>query len=116
MEKALAGAVPVFFATIPLGAVIPFDPDYDPTRHPAGEAAVRECTERWGAGQPDRLLVYQRGPWFVVADDYIPLFAALRGLPDYVPCYVLDAPVGDTAQAVQGPLRQADVRGCLGLG
>ncbi len=61
--------------------------------------------EEWSNGQVQKLFVYQRGKWFVVSDDYIVLFAALNGLPDYVPCWVLGKPEGDLVRDVQGPNR-----------
>ena len=65
--------------------------------------------------QRGRLFVYQRGKWFVVSDDYIVLFAALNGLPDYVPCWVLGKPDGDLVRDVQGTVASKDVAQLLGI-
>lgn|GEM_PF-3692089 len=45
----------------------------------------------------------------MVSDDYISLFAALRGLPDYVPRYILGRPENPHIRDLQGPIRQQDV-------
>jgi hypothetical protein len=50
-----------------------------------------------------------------VSDDYIVLFAALNGLPDYVPCWVLGKPEGDFAPDIQGPVASTDVAQLLGI-
>ncbi|MBV8807124.1 MAG: hypothetical protein JO033_00500, partial [Acidobacteriaceae bacterium] len=92
MQQALAGKVDVYFAAVPL---CPFDLDYRPDQHPMGLAAIRETGERWKNGQFQNMLAYERGAWFVISDDYIPLFAALPGMPDYVPCWILGKPQSD---------------------
>jgi hypothetical protein len=115
MRDALVGAVPLYHAAIPLSVVVPFDSDYDPSRHPAGEAAIKQTCSEWAEGRFSHLVVYQRGPWFIVADDYIPLFAAIRGQPDCVPCWVLGKPKGDLPRDVQGPIRKDEAKRCLGM-
>ena len=115
MQQALAGKVAIYFAAVPVCLCVPFDLDYRPDQHPIGVAAVRETAERWRNGHFQNLLVYQRGVWFVIADDYIPLFAAISGMPDYVPCWILGKPESDHVKDVQGPLAQKDVCRILGV-
>ncbi len=80
-----------------------------------GRQAIAQVFGAWSNGQFRNLFVYQRGKSFVVSDDYIPLFAALRGRPDYVPCWVFGRPDSDLARDVQGPIVQDDVLKILGL-
>ncbi len=115
MEGAVRGEVPVYFAAVPLSLCIPFGPDYRPELHRVGAEAIDQTIEAWQKGKFAKLVVYQRGVWFVVADDYIPLFAALRGRPDYVPCWVLGKPAGGLVKDVQGPIAPADVPELFGL-
>lgn len=61
----------------------------------------------FAAAQPG--LEMLAGTWFIVSDDYIPLFAALTGLPDYVPCRVLGKPDSTLLRNVQGPIDPEEV-------
>ena len=115
LQGALSGDVPVYFAAVPLALCVPFDLDCRPDLRPVGAMAITQVTEAWSKGQFENLFVYQRGKWFVVSDDYIPLFAALKGLPDYVPCWVLGKPEGDLVRDVQGPIASKDVPRLLGI-
>ena len=115
LQRAVSGDVPVYFAAVPLALCVPFDLDYRPDLHPIGAKAISQWTEEWSNGQFKNLVVYQRGKWFVVSDDYIVLFAALPGLPDYVPCWVLGKPEGDLVRDVQGPVASNDVARFLGI-
>jgi hypothetical protein len=115
LQGAVSGDVPVYFAAVPLALCVPFDLDYRPDLHPVGAKAIGQMTEEWSNGQVQKLFVYQRGKWFVVSDDYIVLFAALNGLPDYVPCWVLGKPEGDLVRDVQGPIASNDVARMLGI-
>jgi len=110
LESAVAGTTPVYFAAVPLALCVPYDLDYRPDLHPVGEAAIQEAVSRAERGDFGKIITYQRGAWFVVSDDYIPLFAALLGLPDYVPCWVLEKPHSDLVRDVQGPIRATDVQ------
>jgi hypothetical protein len=116
LAGAVAGKVPLYFAAVPLGLCVPFDLDYRPDRHPVGEAAIREACEQANAGAFPKMFAYQRGAWFIISDDYIPLFAAVAGLPDYVPCWVLGKPDSELVKDVQGPIDPASVKNLLGLG
>jgi hypothetical protein len=115
LEEAVAGRVRLYFAAVPLGLCVPFDLDYRPDKHPVGEAAIRDAFEQAKAGSFPKMFTYQRGAWFVVSDDYIPLFAALAGLPDYVPCWVLGKPESELVKDVQGPIDPASVKSLLGF-
>ena len=116
LERALADELAVYFAAVPLGQCVPYDVDYRPDLHPAGAAAIEQALRDAHAHKFPPLIVYPRGVWFVVADDYIPLFAALRGRPDYVPAMILGEP-GETAGLadLQGPLASDVVRRALGF-
>ena len=115
LQRAVSGDVPVYFAAVPLALCVPFDLDYRPDLHPVGAKAIGQMTEEWRNGQLQKMFVYQRGNWFVVSDDYIVLFAALPGLPDYMPCWVLGKPEGDLVRDVQGPVALNDVARLLGI-
>jgi hypothetical protein len=115
LSSAVSGDVHIYFAAVPLALCVPFDLDYRPDLHPVGAAAIDQTTEAWSKGQFQNLFVYQRGNWFIVSDDYIPLFAALKGLPDYVPCWVLGKPEGNLVRDVQGPIDPKEVLHLLGI-
>lgn len=115
LEEAVAGSLPMYYAAVPLALCIPFDPDYRPDLHPVGTKAIDQVISAWEEGHAPKLVVYPRGAWFVVSDDYIPLFAALAGLPDYVPCWILGKPDNDHLRDVQGPLAVADVPSALNI-
>jgi hypothetical protein len=115
LQSAVSGAVPVYYAAVPLALCVPFDLDYRPDLHPVGANAISQMAEAWKNGQFQKLFVYQQGKWFVVSDDYIQLFAALTGLPDYVPCWVLGKPESDLVRDVQGPIASNEVSRLLGL-
>jgi hypothetical protein len=115
LNGAVSGDVPIYFAAVPLDLCVPFDLDYRPDLHPVGKQAIAQVFSAWSNGQFQNLFVYQRGKSFVVSDDYIPLFAALRGQPDCVPCWVFGKPDSDLARDVQGPIVQEDVLKILGF-
>ncbi len=116
LERALANELPVYFAAVPLAQCIPYDIDYRPDLHPVGEAAIEQAVRDAGAQKLPPLVVYPRGVWFVVADDYIPLFAALRGRPEYIPGLILGQPAQTEGLAdLQGPLAPDVVRRALGF-
>jgi hypothetical protein len=114
-ERALKGELPVYFAAVPLAQCVPFDLDYRPDRHPVGRQAIQSTAQEGARSNFTKMIVYPRGAWFVVADDYIPLFAALLGHPDYVPCWVLGKPEADYAVDIQGPIDTQGVRSILGF-
>lgn len=115
LQEAASGGVPIYYAAIPLAICVPFDIDYRPDLHSVGAQAIRHTVEEWKHGRFQKLFTYQRGKWFVVSDDYVPLFAALAGLPDYVPCWVLGKPDNDLVRDVQGPLSSEGVAELLGI-
>ena len=84
-----SGEVPVYHALIPLGLLVPFDIDYRVDQHPVGQAMIQEANERAQQGKFIRPIVYQRGYWFVVSDDYPALYSSVAGMPDFVPCFVM---------------------------
>jgi hypothetical protein len=115
LEGAVSGEVPVYFAAVPVAICVPFDLDYRPDLQPVGKQAIIQMIDDWGKGQFHNLSVYQRGKWFVVSDDYIQLFAALVGQPDYLPCWILGKPDSDLVRDVQGPMAPEDVPKLLGF-
>lgn len=114
-EAALQGTLPVYFAGVPLVLCIPFDLDYRPDLHPIGAKAIQATIEAAKANDFQNLIVYPRGKWFIVSDDYIPLFAALQGRPDFLPCFVLGKPDNDMLVGVQGPIAVGDLRKAFGF-
>ena len=116
LDRALANELPVYFAAVPLAQCVPYDIDYRPDLHPAGAAAIEQALRDARAQNFPPLIVYPRGVWFVVADDYIPLFAALRGRPEYVPGLILGEPEDALSLAdLQGPLAPDLLRRALGV-
>jgi len=113
MQEAFEGRVPLYRAEVPLALCVPGDPDCRPDLHPAGIAAIRLTIENWRNKRFAYLLVYPRGVWFVVSDDYPQLFAYLSVQADYVPCWVLGKPDNPLVKNVQGPIRHDDVRRIL---
>lgn len=116
LGQAMKGITPVYFGAVPLALCIPADPDYRPDAHPIGAQAIEATFQEGARGNFSSLIVYPRGRWFVVADDYIPLFAYLRGSPDYVPCWILGKPDNELVKDLQGPIAPTDVPKALGLG
>jgi hypothetical protein len=114
-QEAIQGTLPVYFAAVPLVLCVPFDPDYRPDRHPIGKQAIQAYAERGAKGNMQPIVVYPRGAWFVVSDDYITLFAAILGNPDYVPCWVMGKPDAEYARDIQGPIAVNEVPKALGL-
>jgi hypothetical protein len=104
LQRALEGELPVYAAAVPPVLIIPHNPDFRPDQVPRGQLAIEATYEDWCAGQVSWLVVYPRGRWYVLSDDYIPLFAALRGMPDYLPCLILGTPDDPMLQDLQGPL------------
>ena len=115
LEGAAQGRVDVYFAAVPFDLIRPFDPDYDPSKHPVGEAAIVAVSDEWRRGHFPQLWLYEKGDHIVMSDDYIPWAAALRGKPDYVPGWILGKPLNPRLADVQGPLRLEDVRAAIGL-
>ena len=112
IQAAVKGTVPVYFAIIPLSLCGPFDTEYRPDVHP-GVAALTEARAKQVTEQPIAMLVYPKGRWFVVSDDYPTLWAYQRALPDYVPCVVLGKPEGEGVEIVQGPLTPEEAKAAI---
>jgi len=112
IREAVHGKVPVYLAIVPLARCGPFDVDYGPDVHP-GVAALTEARAEQVAEQPIAMLVYPKGRWFVVSDDYPTLWAYRRNLPDYVPCVVLGKPEGEGVEIVQGPLTAEEAKAAI---
>ena len=115
MDQVLAGSLRMYYGEVPIGQLVPYDLDYRPDLHPITKEVIESFIEEWKRGHLQKMIVYQRGTWFVVSDDYITLFAVLRGRPDYVPCWILGKPEHAQVKNVQGPIAQADVNKVLGL-
>jgi len=113
--SAIVGKSPVFFAEIPLSLCVPFDIDYRPDKHPVGAEAIQREINRSRTKHSTPMIVYPRGIWFMVCDDYIQLFAALQELPTYVPCFILGEPDNPLINVLKGPLTQEEVNHAIGL-
>ena len=114
-EGALKGQVSVYFAKVPLVLCVPFDLDYRPDLHPVGKQAIHTFVEMAKRQEFKNLIVYPRGKWFVVSDDYIQLFAALEESPGFLPCIIMGKPENEMIQDLQGPIDPKDIRKVLGL-
>ena len=115
MEKAKNDSIAVYFGAVPLSAIVPFDKSYLPNTFPPFEAAIVAVTNDWRHGRFHYIWVYQAGHQFVMSDDYVTYAAALRGQPDYLPCWILGKPQHDAVKDVQGPLDASAVRRALGF-
>ena len=109
LGEALVGRVPLYAATIPLPLIRPFDSEYEPAKHPAGEAAIIQTMTEWRAGVFVHVWVYPKEDHFVLSDDYIIWEAAQRGQPDHMPCWVMGYPTLDGVLDIQGPIDEDDV-------
>ncbi len=107
--------LPVYFAAVPLILCVPFDLDYRPDLHPIGRKAIEASRRASRQNNFHRLIVYPRRKWFAISDDYIHLFAALEGRPDYLPCFILGKPDNEMLRDVQGPIAAEDVPRILGM-
>lgn len=116
LQRALSGLVSVYFAAVPRTLIRPFDTEYDPAKHPVGAAAIERTMAEWQAGSFPHVWVYPSGHAYVLSDDYIPWAAALRGQPDFVPCWVLGYPSVPGTVDIQGPVDPQRVRTLLGFG
>jgi hypothetical protein len=113
VQAAVRGEVPVYLAAVPITICVRFDLDYRPDLHPVGAAAIRSVME-----EPEpraAMIAYPRGKWFVIADDYIRLFAALRRRQDSVMCWILGKPDSELIRVLQGPFALDEVPKALGL-
>jgi hypothetical protein len=115
LQRAVDGLLPVYAAALPRTLIRPFDPEYNPEKHPLGLAAVEQTMAEWRAGQVPHVWVYPSVDAYVLSDDYIPWAAALRGQPDFMPCWVLGYPSVPGTGEVQGPIDQESVRKLLGF-
>jgi len=61
MDSAIKGAVPVYFAAVPLALCLPFDVEYRADLHQVGAAAIDRAFQQACAGNFKRMLVYPRG-------------------------------------------------------
>jgi hypothetical protein len=111
---ACKGLIDVYFAAVPMGLIRPFDPDYDPGKHPIGKNVIAEVVAKWSEGVLPQCWVYQKGDHFVLSDDYIIWEAAKVGEPDFLPCWILGKPISSELRDVQGPVDQSDVAALLG--
>jgi hypothetical protein len=116
LQRAVEGVVPVYFAAVPRMLIHPFDTEYDPAKHPVGAAAIAQTMAEWRSGHVPHVWVYPRGAAYVLSDDYIPWAAALRGQPDFLPCWVLGYPSVAGTVDIQGPVEPQRVRRLLGFG
>jgi hypothetical protein len=114
-SKAAEGHLPVYFAAIPLDLVRPFSTEYDPRQHPIGRQAVDAMKRDWREGKFSNLWVYPDGSSYVMADDYIPFYAAQEGQPDFLPCFILGETEDSRIKDLQGPIQVSSVRKALGF-
>lgn len=115
LEGACGGTVEVFSAAVGLELIRPFDPDYDPCKHPVGQAAVDDLVTRWSEGQWRPAWVYQQRQEFILSDDYIIWLAAKRVPLAHVPCLILGKPLHQGLRDLRGPLEEREVLSALGF-
>jgi len=114
LVEAVGGKVPVYLAAVPLASCVAYDLDYRPDLHPIGAAAIQSVLE--DAKLSAAMIAYPRGKWFVIADDYIRLFAAQRGRRESVICWILGKPDNELVRDLRGPIALEDVPKALGMG
>jgi hypothetical protein len=114
LEDAVKGRIPVYYAAVPLELVRPFAPDFHPEEHPIGKQAMQAIFDNWQSGKFIPMWVYPRNDNFIMSDDYITYAAALKGQPDYVPCWVLGDPKLPGVKDIQGPIKTEDILKILG--
>ena len=114
MAQAIGGDTPLYWAAVPLGLIVPFDLDYRPDLHPVGKQMIDMAFKEGSEGKLHNIIVYPKGIWFVSSDDYPYLFAAIRGLPDYVPCWILGKPDSAFVKDLQGPIALDEVPRAFG--
>ena len=112
IHEAVEGKVPVYVAIVPLVRCRQFDLDYGPERHP-DIAALTQATAKQLDEKPPSILVYPRGQWFVVSDDYPTLFAYQRSEWTYVAAIVLGRPEGEGVEIVRGPLSAEEAKAAI---
>ena len=115
MEQAIKGELPLYSGKVPLGLIVPFDLDYRPDTHPIGKQMIDLAFKEGSEGKLYSIIVYPRGIWFVSSDDYPYLFAAIRGRPDYVPCWILGKPDSPFVKDLRGPIAVDEVPRAFGL-
>jgi hypothetical protein len=106
---AVKGHMPVYLAQIPLAPCVPFDLDYGPEVHPAIAKLTQDRIEKLQQ-QPISMIVYPRGHWFIVSDDYPTLFAYRERLPSHAPCIVIGKPEGEHVEVLEGPLTPEEAK------
>ena len=70
LREAVAGHVPVYFASVPIQRLQRFSPGFHPETTEGGAEVVAAIMSRWRAGDFAKMWVYPDGDHFVVADDY----------------------------------------------
>ena len=113
--RAVAGAVPVYFAIIPRSLVRPFDASCNVAAHPAGEAAINMVMSDFRASEYHYAWAYPHEGAYVLSNDYVIWAAAERGQVDYLPCWVLGFPAVKGVVGISGPLESSVVRLILEL-
>ena len=115
MQSAMEGETPVFYAAVPLCICIPFDIDYRPDKPEIGKQLIEEYYQGFENNDFPPLIVYPNGKWFIVSDDYMKLFAYLRGNPTHVPCYIMGDTDNNLIQNKQGPINPKDLGKIFGF-
>jgi len=115
VKKALTGEVLVYFGAVPTVLCVPYDLDFRPDKHEIAKQLIDKYTEDNDNNEFHHLMVYPRGIWFIVPDDYIELFATFKGLPAYVPCWIFGKTDNEYVKDIQGPIHPENVRKLLGF-
>lgn len=114
MQEALYGALPVWFAAVPLPRVRRFDPTFRPENTEHGPDVVAQIMAKWRAGEFAKLWIYPKGDLFIASDDYFTLAAAEKGQPDYLPCWILGPFDTKTVKDPKGPVSQTALQNMFG--
>lgn len=109
-ELCVKGELPMYFADAPMSAIVPFDFDYRPDRLKTHSAAMKVEEQEMLAHGLRPMIVYQRGIWLVVSDDYLRLFTLIFGGAEKVPLWLIGEPNSPFVNVIDGPLPLEKVR------
>ena len=115
LDAVWSGAMPMYYATVPVTLLRPFSSEYDPSKHPIGVQMIERVMRDWSGGQMKYMIGYEQDGAMIISDHYIVLAAIQRGQPEYVPVWVMGKPSLAGLMDVQGPIMQSDIPKLLGF-
>lgn len=89
LSQAFHNKIPVHFAVVPVSLIVPFDLDYRPDLHELGAKSIAAMVDELTNNKLAYPLLYPRGFWFILSDDYISLNAYIRVGVQAIGCFIL---------------------------